>query len=290
MTDDPIETYGALFERDGDRYVPTPLTRGPWNPNAMHGGAPSALFAHVCEEHDPGPARFVARVTVELLRPVPLVPLTMRVRTIRPGRKVQWLEAALLDDDDREVTRATVLRLRSDDVDTSGSVCLVADPPPPRDGGSPPTVFSGRTDVGYWSAHDVRIVAGNWAEAGPGIAWFRLRCPVVAGEPLSGCARAAASADFGSGVGNPLRFTTATGINADVTISLHRHPIGEWVCLESGSFVNPHGVGLAETRLHDEHGPIGRVAQTLLLEPIGERANPAFASGADPTLGADPKN
>ena len=237
--------------------MPTPLTRGPWNPNAMHGGAPSALFAHVCEQHDPGPAGFVARVTVELLRPVPIIPLTMRVRTIRPGRKVQWLEAALLDDDDREVSRATVLRLRSDDVDTSGSVCLVADPPPPRDGGSPPTVFSGRTDVGYWSAHDVRIVEGNWAEAGPGIAWFRLRCPVVAGEPLSGCARAAASADFGSGVGNPLRFTTATGINADVTISLHRHPIGEWVCLESGSFVNPHGVGLAETRLHDEHGPIG---------------------------------
>ena len=127
MTEDPIEKYGALFERDGDRYVPTPLTRGPWDPRAMHGGAPSALFAHVCELHDPGPAGFVARVTVELLRPVPLVPLTMRVRTFRPGKKVQWLEAALLDDDDREMTRATVLRLRSDDVDTSGAVGIVAD-------------------------------------------------------------------------------------------------------------------------------------------------------------------
>ena len=56
MTEDPIETYGALFERDGNRYIPTPLTRGPWDPRAMHGGAPSALFAHVCETHDPGPA------------------------------------------------------------------------------------------------------------------------------------------------------------------------------------------------------------------------------------------
>jgi hypothetical protein len=277
VTGDPIERYGALFERDGDRYVPTPLTRGPWDPRAMHGGAPSALFAHVCEQHDPGPAGFVARITVELLRPVPLVPMTMRVRTIRPGRKVQWIEASLLDADERELARATVLRLRSQEVDTSGSVCIVEEQPPSPDGGTPPSVFAGRDDVGYWSAHEVRIVRGNWAQAGPGIAWFRLKCPVVAGEDLSPCTRAAASADFGSGVGNALNFLHTSGINADITIALHRHPIGEWVCLESGSWVNPHGVGLAETRLHDQNGSIGRALQTLLLEPIGERANPAFA-------------
>src|SRR5207344_591450 len=131
-----------LFERDGERYVPTLLTRGPWDPRAMHGGAPSALFAHVCEQHDPGPANFVARVTVELLRPVPLTPLTMRVRTIRPGRKVQWLEASLLDEDDREVAHATVLRLRTATVDTSGSVGIVADAPPGlAEAGDPPPFF-----------------------------------------------------------------------------------------------------------------------------------------------------
>ncbi len=282
MADDPIDTYGALFERDGDRYVPTLLTRGPWDPRAMHGGAPSALFAHVCEQHDPGPADFVARVTVELLRPVPLIPLTMRVRTIRPGRKVQWIEAALLDDDEREVTRATVLRLRSQDVDTSGSVCLGDAPPPSVNEGKPPTQFITRDDVGYWLANEVRIVSGNWTEPGPGIAWFRLKCPIVAGEETAPCSRAAASADFGSGVGNALRFTHASGINADVTIALHRHPIGEWVCLESGSWVNPHGVGLAETKLHDQNGTIGRALQTLLLEPISDRAIPAFASPKSP--------
>jgi hypothetical protein len=275
VTEDPIERYGALFERDGDRYVPTPLTRGPWDPRAMHGGAPSALFAHVCELHDPGPAGFVARLTVELLRPVPLVPLTMRVRTIRPGRKVQWLEAALLDADDREMTRATVLRLRSDDVDTSGAVGIVADAPPPPDAGNAPPGFFGPGDVGYWNAHEIRIVVGDWTEPGPGAAWFRLRCPVVAGEALSPFSRAAAAADFGSGVGNPLRFTHASAINADVTVALHRHPAGEWVCLESGAWANPHGVGLAETRVHDERGAIGRAVQTLLVEPIAQRPSPA---------------
>jgi hypothetical protein len=274
MSEDPIEVYGALFERDGDRYIPTPLTRGPWDPRAMHGGAPSALFTHVCEQHDPGPADFVARVTVELLRPVPLEPLTMRVRTIRPGRKVQWLEAALLDGDEREMTRATVLRLRTTEVDTRGSVGLTTEPAKSRDTGRAPERLMAPGDVGFWTANDVEIVDGNWTEPGPGAAWFRLRCPVVAGEPVSAASRATAAADFGSGVGNPLRFTHATGINADVTIALHRHPVGEWVCLESGAWANAHGVGMAETRLHDEDGPIGRAVQTMLVEPIEQRPGP----------------
>src|SRR5689334_25076754 len=120
MGEDPVERYGALFERDGDRFVPTPLTRGPWDPRAMHGGAPSALFAAVCEQHDPGPAAFVARLTVELMRPVPLAPLDLVINTIRPGKKVQWIAASLRSGDGIEVAHCTALRIRNDDVDTSG--------------------------------------------------------------------------------------------------------------------------------------------------------------------------
>ena len=45
MADDPIAELGGLFERDGTRFVPTQLARGPWSPKALHGGAPAALFA-----------------------------------------------------------------------------------------------------------------------------------------------------------------------------------------------------------------------------------------------------
>jgi hypothetical protein len=180
----------------------------------------------------------------------------------------------LLDADEREVTRATVLRLRSTEVDTRGAVELSIEPVPSRATGRAPERIFAPGDVGFWTANDVEIVAGNWTEPGPGAAWFRLRCPVVAGEPLSGAVRVAAAADFGSGVGNPLRFTHATGINADVTVVLHRHPAGEWVCLESGAWANSHGVGMAETRLHDERGPIGRAVQTLLVEPVEQRPSP----------------
>jgi hypothetical protein len=265
--EDPIARYGALFERSGDgaRVIPTPLARGPWNPNALHGGAPSALFATVCAQHDPGPAEFIARLTVELLRPVPLAPLDLLVETIRPGKKVQWVAAQLRDERGTEVARATVLRVRTAEVDTTGAVFPPVVAPPPLDAHAPEFPF-GTGRIGYWSANEVRLVRGEWGEPGPGVAWFRLRCPVIAGEPLTPVARVAAHADFGSGVGNPVRLTNAAAINAEVTVHLHRHPEGEWICLESGAWAQPHGVGLAATRLSDEHGPIGGVAQTLLVD------------------------
>src|SRR4051812_47465470 len=173
LMDDPIERYGAVFERDGTRYVPTQLARGPWNPRALHGGAPAALFATVCESHDPGPAAFVARLTVELMRPVPLAPLELAVRTIRPGRKVQWLEATLCDEGGQEVARATALRIRAGEVNTLGSVHPAVEPPPAPDSVPNHNFPFGEGAVGFWNVHDVRLVRGDWLEPGPGVAWFR---------------------------------------------------------------------------------------------------------------------
>ena len=62
----------ALFERDGTRFVPTELCRGPWSPDAQHGGPPAALMARAAEGFEGGEEMQVARLTVELLRPVPL--------------------------------------------------------------------------------------------------------------------------------------------------------------------------------------------------------------------------
>jgi hypothetical protein len=272
MADDAIAQYGALFERDGDRFAPTPLARGPWDPRALHGAAPSALFAHACEQHDPGTASFLARLTVELMRPVPLAPLVLQVRTIRPGKKVQWLQAALFDERGLEVAHATALRIRVADVDTAGSVHpAVASPPGPDMEGAGDIFFLHQRAVGFWDANDVRLVQGSWTEPGPAIAWFRLRCAVVAGEHVSPFMRVAACADFGSGVGNPLRLTNAAAINPEITIHVHRHPEGEWVALESGAWADSHGMGMAESRLHDEHGVLGRAVQSLLVEPAVER-------------------
>src|SRR4051812_30899846 len=101
----------AIFIREDRHFVPTELARGPWSPNAQHGGAPAALLAHVVEQADGGGDMMVSRLTLELLRPVPIAPLTARAQLIRPGRKVQLVQASLLHGD-VEVARCTALRIR----------------------------------------------------------------------------------------------------------------------------------------------------------------------------------
>ena len=239
-----------------------------------------------CARHDPGPASFVARLTVELLRPVPLAPLQAVARTIRPGRKVQWLEGMLLADG-VEVARATVLRLRPNEVDVSGLGLARRSPRRrPSTGGAPPPSSS---STGSTSATGPRTTSGSsrggFGAAGPATAWFRLQCPVVAGEPVAPFERVAAAADFGSGIGNPLTFTTRVGDQSRgerSTRSAIPRASGSW--LESGGWAAAHGVGLAETTLHDERGLLGRAAQTLLVSPIG-----AAAAGPDSPGGLPPQ-
>ena len=112
-----------------------------------------------------------------------------------------------------------------------------------------------------------RFVAGGFERPGPATDWIRLRVPVVAGEAPSPLARVAAAADFGNGVSWVLsRLAGYRFINPDLTVYLSRMPVGEWVCLEAVTAVEPHGIGMAESRLWDERGPIGRSVQSLLLE------------------------
>ena len=96
----------AIFERRGDAVHATTLARGPWDPNAQHGGAPAALLAGELERIDGDPALGIVRITYELLRPVPLGELYVSTEIIRPGRRVQLLEATLSAPDGIELVRA----------------------------------------------------------------------------------------------------------------------------------------------------------------------------------------
>ena len=54
--------------------------------------------------------------------------------------------------------------------------------------------------------------------------------------------------------------------NADLTVALSRPLEGEWVGLDSRSTYEPSGIGLADTRICDTRGTVGRVLQGLVLE------------------------
>jgi hypothetical protein len=259
----------AVFIPDGDRFVPTDLARGPWNREAQHGGAPSALLARSVERYADGERMLVTRLTIELLRPVPIEPLRVRERMLRPGRKVQLIEASL-HAGDVEVARCTALRIRRSHLDLPPELAVWPAPAGPNVGRSGGPSRFGDAEAAYHShAVEHRFVAGGFDQAGPATDWIRLRVPLVADEQTSPLCRVAAAADFGNGVSWVLN--PAAGylfINPDLTIHLHRYPAGEWVCLDAVTFVQPEGIGMAESRIYDEQGPIGRAVQSLLLERL----------------------
>jgi acyl-Coa thioesterase superfamily protein/acyl-CoA thioesterase superfamily protein len=265
----PAALPEAVFHVDGEHAVPTELARGPWSPDAQHGGAPGALLARAVEQCDPGPADFVTRLTIELLGPVPLTLLRIAARTIRPGKKVQWVEASLFDGE-REVVHATGLRVRTEDLGLPQVVAEHVTMPAPdqSEGLKLSPLLGGPDSLGFWHAMEVRLARGSWTEPGPGAVWFRLRVPIVAGETPSALQRVAAAADFGNGISAALEHGKYLFINPDLTVALHRSPIGEWVGLDAHTSVEPVGVGLAAATLHDEHGPIGRSMQCLLVDRL----------------------
>jgi Thioesterase-like superfamily len=255
-------SLGGVFVRDGERFVATELGRGPWDPGALHGGAPAALLAHVFEQLDPQPELELARVTYELVRPVPLGPLEVSARVTRPGRRVMLLEATISIGDGPEVVRARALRIRPSDVGQPR-----ADPLPfagPQDGRANDFDTGGQTMFAT-DALEIRFVQGAFRERGDATAWFRLRHPIVAGEEITPLQRVASAGDFGNGIANVLSWEEHLFINPDLTLYLERQPRGEWVGLQSQTRISCGGVGVAESTLWDLEGRIGRATQALLV-------------------------
>jgi hypothetical protein len=262
-----VTGHEFVFEVDGDIARPTELARGPWSPHAQHGGAPSALLAGQLERFELGSATFPARFTLELMRPVPLKPLRIERRTIRPGKKVQLVQGSLFADD-VEVVRATLLRLRELPVEfetepVPGTDRILPPPKAPQKLGGDWTL-----DTGFWNTVEVSRADGSWDRPGPASMWLRLTVPIVAGEETTPFQRVAAASDFGNGVAAAFDRGRYSCINPDLTITLHRLPAGEWVGLDSSTFPERTGFGVAESVLHDEQGRIGRAVQTVLIEEL----------------------
>jgi hypothetical protein len=257
-----VRDVDAFFLPLGDdRWQATVHTTGPWDPRFQHGGPPSALLARAVERTAPRDDVHVVRVTVEILGPVPVGELQVRSRVLRPGRSVELVEA-VLSADGRDAARAAAWRvLRTEGVDVPSR-----HPAPPPRGEAVFAVPEGWVD-GYLSAVEWRFAAGSLGTTGPATAWTRLRHPLVPDEDPSGLQRVLAVADSGNGLSSELDPRTHHFINPELTVHLHREPVGEWVCVDAVTTVSPGGAGLATTRLSDDEGPVGVGAQALLVAP-----------------------
>lgn len=269
----------AFFVADGVRYVPTELTRGPWDPGSQHAGPPAALIGREVARLEGGLGRRVGRITYEILRPVPIAPLTVTASVVRPGRTVELIEATL-DDDRGEVIRARAWRLREGPVEIpaglssdDGPGILGSSPSTLRPGFAPPgpgeaepgTFPDTGQDVGYHTGMEYRFVNGGFDRPGPAVAWMRMRVPLVAGEEPTPLERVLVAADSGNGVSSTLDWSRFLFVNVDLSVHMHRPLAGEWVCLDAITIPERTGIGIADTALYDEVGPLGRADQTLLV-------------------------
>lgn len=262
---DPMPA-ACFFERDGDLYRATELTRGPWDPDAQHGGPPAALLGRELDRAGQIAAARLTRVSVEILRPVPIAPLRVTAEIVRGGRRVELIEGTLSDEDGRELMRARGWRISTAALDVSDRVePPVRALPGPDEVAGEPEFFPTGHDVGYHTAMEVRVVEGGFMELGPATAWFRMRQPLVDDEPPAPVERVLCAADSGNGISGALDYRRFVFINTDLTVNLLREPDGEWVCLDSVTYAEPDGTGLSDTALHDERGPIGRATQSLLV-------------------------
>ena len=250
-------TGDAFYQQEDDHLIPSELTRGPWDPHAQHAGPPSALIARALERCQPRDGTRIGRITVEILGPVPLAPLTVEASVVRPGRSVELL-AASLSGPEGEVMRASAWRV------AAGDVHVESDPPPPGpDHGRDRDFFPTGQERGYHTAMEYRFVRGGFLDPGPALVWMRMLGPLVERERPSPLERLMVVADVGNGVSAVLDWREYLFINTELTVHLLRPPEGDWVGVDAVTHVD--GVGLAESTLWDEHGRLGRGAQTLLV-------------------------
>jgi acyl-Coa thioesterase superfamily protein/acyl-CoA thioesterase superfamily protein len=252
------------------RFASSQATAGPWSPDLQHAGPVSALIGRAFERHEPVPGTRVARVTVEILAPVPVAPLEVAVRTLRPGRRITLLEGELRHDS-QPVVRATAWRIAAAPADIAPIDHTLGPPPPLPETASTVSAVSGWSGVnlnGYLSAMEWRFPGIPFTEPGPGQTWARARIPLIDGEADSPLVRTLLLADTASGIGAEIDFSKWLAINTDLTVALYRDPVGEWLHLQAHTNLNPQGSALVEGTLADHDGAIARTLQTLLVDSL----------------------
>ncbi len=277
----------SVFLPDGEgRFTPTEHARGPWDPRALHGGAPATLIARAFERMEPEAELPFARLSFSFLRPIPLAPLRLSTRVLRPGRRVQELEADLYAGEEL-VCRAHALRILPAPEELPAlAVRAVAESEPSRLPGpeqahavhfAPDEVeiksfaasaiemrfLHGRPLKGQLP--DVGVSSTN-APVGAAGVWMRLCRPVLPGETPSPLVYTMAAADFGNGIAAILPFDEYVFINADLTVTLNRRPEGEWIGLDARTLLHPGGIAWAQSTLHDKRGPFGLATQALVVQ------------------------
>jgi hypothetical protein len=254
-----------MFIPDGDdAVVATLLTQGPWDSNAQYGGTPAALLTWAVERVPTLVPMRIARITVDMHRPVPLGRLGIGAEVVREGKRLQIVVATIRDEQGTEVARATALRFRighGPDAPTDPALPPIESPPLGPERAQTPRL-EGRN--GFAGAMEAR----EGGDRGMATSWYRATRPVIAGEEASPMVRLAWASDFTANSGNYLDLARWSAINADLTITLGRAPVGEWTGIATRAWYTTDGIGHARADMFDLGGFVGTCTASLLVDEV----------------------
>ncbi len=247
-------------------YIGLEPTRGPWAVDHCHAGPPAGAIARSVEIVA-GAGKLLTRLTLDLIRPIPMVGFRVDVEMRREGRKVSTAVVTLSDLDGRAcVTGSALLIAPTDDraVPTPAVTPLkVAEATP----GPFPLRKPAHGLPAFGSFVDVRYPDGHDYEPGPTTMWMKTG-PLVEGETPSSFQRICPLADSGNAISRNAELQQVGFVNPDLTIVAHRQTTADWLLTETISHWRPNGIGLAEARISDEDGPIATALQSVILTPV----------------------
>ncbi|MGN9841924.1 acyl-CoA thioesterase domain-containing protein [Nonomuraea sp. H19] len=250
----------AFFTRKRDELVPAPHARGPWSPDMLHGRLLGGLAARALEERYAEPGLHFARLTVDLFRNSPMLPVTVETALVRDGRRIRVADATIATEQGVIGRASAVLLRQGEQPGGEQTIVTPAWEEPAPDG--PPVEGQGWTPpFDLWRLTE-------WGAPGPGRVWMRDTHPLVEDEPVTPFVRAALAADFAS----PLSNVGSAGlryINADYTLTLARLPEGDIIGLESTGHLSAGGVATGHVTLHDTAGPVGFCVVTAVANAAG---------------------
>ena len=275
-----------LFARNGDRIEPTGWSHAPWSADTLDGGATAAVLCQQAESLRSDEDLQLARLTVDLLAPVPAAPMTIAAQSVREGRRIQVVDAQLLDATGVVVARSSSLFLRR--ASTPPFIVHATEPvAPPAPAGlkTMPFPMPRPTLMGAQEGRPFRIPTLEE----PGGGWVRTPLDLYEGIPLSAAARAAAAADRVNAMGSFVLTSNVGAINADITLHFARPPLGEWVAVDVFHRGRGEAQGMLGAHLHDEGGAFGTVLMSVMPPRVdGDFKEAMEAAAAELGTSADP--
>jgi hypothetical protein len=260
-----MDLPSALYEPTDDGFLATALTIGPWDTRFQHAGPPAALLLRAAEQASGIEDGQTVRLAYDIFAPVPVGPMRITTTVVRPGRRVELVEAVVDDGGGRPCMRLSAWRMRTGDGPQPEDPGPHPAPAMP-DASRPEIAEFFQQDVAYHRALEWRFSTGTFNGPGAASAWTRPNCELVAGEPITPLQHLLVMTDAASGISTTLDWTKATFANVDLSLALHRPPRGEWLGMDAKTLLGGTGAAQCFAVLYDLDGAIGRSSASLFVE------------------------